>query len=170
MIGIAFDLRRPAFVAAHEDRYSGAKQRRSRRVEESFTRNVFFRLFHVRNNLLGWLKNTTTQARQRERRPHQLDECATLDRIVPLFRLLRKLTRHKLTKHRRISQFFKTAPEFLAAARFILVLQRQDVVAHQLKIYVTIAITHSTNLSMASGTTLQHSPALDLVPGQQTNS
>jgi hypothetical protein len=83
--------------------------------------------------------------RERERSAHQLDERATLDRIVPLFRLLRKLTLDKLTKHgvsassSRLRQYF-----FRRAASRIL--QRQDVVAHQLEIYVTIAIAHSKRL------------------------
>src|SRR5688572_24722790 len=104
-----------------------------------------FRLVYIRNDLLRWLKNTPGHTGECKRRPHQLDKSATFDWIVPAFRLLRKLTRDELTKLRRVSQFLKTAPILLARARRLLfpILQRQDVIAHQFEVYVTIAIAHS---------------------------
>jgi hypothetical protein len=62
------------------------------------------------------LKDATTQTSEGQRGAHQLNKRATLDRRVPLFGLLRKLTRYKLTKRRRISQFFEAAPILFAAA------------------------------------------------------
>src|SRR5262249_7809775 len=95
--------------------------------------------------LLRRLKDATTQAGESQRRAHQFDERAALDRVMPLLRLLRKLARDKLTKLRRISQFFKTAPVFLPATRRLSILQSKDVIAHQLEIYVTVAIAHLVN-------------------------
>src|SRR5215510_10197018 len=117
MLWISLDFRWPAFVTPHEDRRRCAKQRRRRRVEKRLAGNVFFRLFDVGNDLLRWLKNAPAQPRQRQRRAHQLHERAALDRVVPPFSLLRKLTLNKLTKQRRVSQFVEAAPVFLPAAR-----------------------------------------------------
>src|SRR5687768_3884977 len=146
MIGISFDLRRTSFVATHEYRRGRSEERRSGREEQGFARNISFRLIDVRNDLLGRLKNAAGHTRKRERRTHQLDESATLDRIVPTFSLLRKLARDEFTKLRRVGQFFKTAPILLSLARRFAILQRQDVVAHKLEVYVTIAIAHSALL------------------------
>src|SRR5688572_31767756 len=83
MVRIAFDLRRPALVAAHQDRRAYAAHRRGRRKKQRFAGNVVFRLGDVRNDLLRWLKNTTSQTGKRERRAHQLDKTPALDGIVP---------------------------------------------------------------------------------------
>src|SRR5215212_1060892 len=63
MVRIAFYLRGPAFIAAHDDGCGGAKQRRSRRVEKHFAGNVLFRLVDVGDDFLRWLKNAATQTR-----------------------------------------------------------------------------------------------------------
>jgi hypothetical protein len=76
----------------------------------------------VGNDLLRRLKNATTQARQRERRTHQLDKRATLYGRVKPFCLLRKLTRYKLTKYRAVSQLLDAAPISLATARRFIIL------------------------------------------------
>src|SRR5688572_9781765 len=166
MVGIAFDLRRPSLVIADQDRRSNSKKRDRSRKEQRLTRNMIFRLIDVRNDLLRRLKNTAAHARKRKRRAHQLDERAALERIVPTLRLLRKLTRDEFTKLRRVSQLFKTAPILLPGARRVSILQRQDVVAHEFEVYVTIAIAHfrtSNSLSMTSRTTRQNLFTLDLV-------
>src|SRR6185369_12215681 len=89
-----------------------------------------------------WLKHATTQTHQRQRSAHQLHKRATLERIGPTFRLLRKLTSNKVAEHWRVSQLVQTAPVLFPWARSFLILQRQDVVAHEFEIYVTIAIAH----------------------------
>src|SRR6185503_21237695 len=104
--------------------------------------NVSFRLIDVGNDLLRRLKYTAAQTCKRERGAHQLHESPALDWIVPAFRLLRKLTRDEFPKLRRVSQFVETAPILLARSRRLCILQRQDVVAHQFEVYVTIAIAH----------------------------
>src|SRR6185503_4933690 len=98
VVRIAFDLRRTAFVAPHEDRCRYTEKRHRRRIKQRFPRHVFFRLRDERNDLFRRLKNATAHSRERERCAHQLDERATLERIIPTFRLLRKLTRNEFTK------------------------------------------------------------------------
>ena len=169
MLGIAFDFRGPAFVAAHENRCRRAKKRRSRRKEKRFARNVLFRLIDVRNNLLRRLKNATTQTRERERRAHHLDERAALDRIVPFFRLLRKLTRHKLTKCGVSASSSRLRQYFLPLRGPSAILQRQDVVAHQLEVDVTIVIAHSTNLNDDKWNNSRALAALNLVSAFKLN-
>src|SRR5437868_12940637 len=142
MIRIAFDLRRTTFIASNENRDGCTQQWRRSGKEERLSWNLIFRLLDVRNDLLCWLKDATTQASQRERSAHQLDERATLDRIVPTFGLLRKLTRYEFAKHRRVSQFLETAPILLTAARRLIVLRSKNVIAHQLEIYVAVAFVH----------------------------
>ena len=52
---------------------------------------IFFRLPDVRNDLLVRLARAGADARQRERRAHQLQEAAASNGIEPFGRVLRKL-------------------------------------------------------------------------------
>src|SRR6202008_2361768 len=87
MIRIALDLGWSSFITANDDGCRRTKQRRRRRKEKRFTRNLIFRLFDVRNDFLRGLENATTQSGESQRSAHQLDKRATLDGRVPLLRL-----------------------------------------------------------------------------------
>ena len=91
MIGVAFDLRRPAFVALDEEADAGAGKRHRRRVEERLAGHQLFGLPHVGNDLLVRLPRAGADAGQRQRRAHQLQEAAAADRIEPLRGVLREL-------------------------------------------------------------------------------
>ncbi len=62
----------------------------------------------------GGLEHATAEARERQRRAHQLQKRAPLDRIVPLFSMLRVFAGDEFTKLRRVRQLFETAPKLLA--------------------------------------------------------
>src|SRR5437867_1000419 len=113
MIGIAFELGRPAFVAAREERRRDAAERKRGREPKTTSRSFFLGLFDVRNDFLRRLNHATTQARQRQRRAHQLQERATLDGIVPLFGSLWEFALDKFFKDRRVGEFFEAAPVLL---------------------------------------------------------
>src|ERR1041385_4739570 len=130
VIWIAFDLRRPSFITANDHGYRWSKHRRCSREEQRFTRNVFFGLFDVRNDLLRRLKNAATQAGESERRAHEFNKRAPLNRVIPLLGLWRNLARNKLTKSWRVSDFLKTAPVFLPATRRVSILRSKNVIAH----------------------------------------
>src|SRR6266550_2140684 len=110
MIRISFYFCGTAFVAARQQGRGNSTQRRSRREKQSFAGHFFFRLLDVRNNFFGRLKRTATETRERQRGAHQLQECAAFKRIVPLFGSLRKLTRDKFAKLRRVGKLLKRAP------------------------------------------------------------
>src|SRR6266849_2168181 len=114
MIGIAFELCWPTFVAAREQRRRNATERKRRGEPKTFTGCFFFGLFDVRNNFLRRLNHAAAQAGERQRRAHQLQKRAALDGIVPLFGLLRKFALDEFFEHRRVGEFFKTAPVSLA--------------------------------------------------------
>src|SRR5438132_2890354 len=110
MIGIAFDLRRPAFVAPHQQRRGDAAKRECSCEVETFAWSFFFGLLDVRNNFLGRLNYTTAQAGERQRRAHQFQKRAALDRVVPFFGLLREFATNEFFEDGRVGEFFKAAP------------------------------------------------------------
>ena len=110
MIGIAFELGWPSFIAARQQRRRDAAQRKRRGEIETFAGNLFFRLLDVRNDLLGRLNHAAAQTGQRQRRAHQFQKRAALDGIVPLFGLLRELALDEFFEDRRVGEFFKAAP------------------------------------------------------------
>src|SRR5260370_16043203 len=85
MIGIAFELCWPAFVAAREERRRDAAERKCGGEPKTFAGSFFFGLFDVRNDFLRRLNHASTQAGEGQRRAHQLQKRATLYWIVPLF-------------------------------------------------------------------------------------
>ena len=112
MFGIAFDFRRPSFVAAHEQRRRNTAQGEGCRKEQPFPRDEFFRLADVRNNVFGRLNDATTQARERQRRAHDLQERSAFDRVIPFVGGVRKLATHELFDDRRVGEIFERAPVF----------------------------------------------------------
>src|ERR1044071_8879304 len=113
-----------------------------------------FRLLDVRNDLFGWLENTSTQSGECQRGSHQFQERTTLNWIVPGFSVLRIFTFDKLAKLGSVDHFFHTAPiafGFLNVARgglrglvTVTIVQRslvlliQYVLAQQFEIDVTV--------------------------------
>src|SRR5258707_13277639 len=144
MIGLAFELRWPAFVAARQQWRRDAAERKCGGEPKTLARSFFFGLLDVRNDFLWRLNHTAAQASERQRRAHQLQKRAPLDGIVPLFRSLREFALDEFFEHRRVGEFFQAAPVSLATA----VLPGQHTVAQQLEIYVSIVIHFICSLSL----------------------
>ena len=71
---VAFDLRRPSFVAFDEHARCDAANRHRRRVEERPARHKAFGLTHVRQNFFRRLPRARRDAGERDRRAHQFEE------------------------------------------------------------------------------------------------
>src|SRR4029077_19275099 len=91
VIGVALDLGWPPHVAFDQNRLRVAAKRNRAREEERATRNDVLGLFDVRNDFFGRLLRAGRDARERERRGHELQELAAALRVVPLGGLFRKL-------------------------------------------------------------------------------
>ena len=87
---VAFDLRRPALVALDEQPGGDAAERHRGRVEERLAGDELFGLSDVGDDLSGGCRVQARDARERERRAHQLQERAALDRIGDRFDLRRE--------------------------------------------------------------------------------
>src|SRR5437762_12901068 len=109
MIGIAFDFRRTAFVAARQQWRRYAAERKRGGEPKALARSFFLGLLDVRNDFLRRLNHATAQARERQRRAHQFQKRAALDGIVPLFGSLWEFALHEFFEDRRVGEFFETA-------------------------------------------------------------
>ena len=129
---------RPSLLRASSGVAMPPSDRRGRK-EECLAGNAVFRLFDVGNNFFRRLKRATAQAGQRQRSAHQLQKRAALDRIVPLFSVLRIFAFDKLAKLRSVRQFFKTAPILLGPCQLRSLPTRRRVasnpLAHQFEVY-----------------------------------
>jgi hypothetical protein len=116
VIGIAFDLRRAPLVAFDEQPGRHAAERHRGRVVLRSTRDLVFRLPHVRHDQLGGLRRARgPDAGQRERRAHQLEKGSPADRVEPLRRVLRKFAVEVFLELRCIGHGLETAPIRLPA-------------------------------------------------------
>ena len=130
---------RPSLLRTSKGAATPPRRERGRK-EQSFTRNEFFRLANVRNNLLRRLDDATTQAGERERRAHDLQERSALDRVIPFVGGVRELASHELFDDWRIREIFERAPVFFGRRR-VRARRAQNPVPQQFKIDVTI-VTH----------------------------
>jgi hypothetical protein len=128
VIGVAFDLGRPPFMALHEQAEAGAAHRHRRRKEERFARDLFFRLANVRDDFFVRLPSAGAHARQRERRAHQLEKTASSDRIEPFGGVLGKFAVEEFLEFGGLGERFETAPVLAASRAFKLDAQSLDVV------------------------------------------
>ena len=108
---VAFDFRRPSFVAFDQKSCGDAANGHRRRVKQRSSRDQVLRLPDVRNDLLWRLSRTCSHARERHRRTHQLEERAPRDRIGNRFNLRRKLVVQTLLKSGIAGAFFERAPK-----------------------------------------------------------
>ncbi len=115
MIGVALDLRRPAFVALDEQPRGHAAERRRGREEQRLAGHDLFGLPHVRHDELVGLHGAGGDAGQCERRAHQLQEAAAAHRIVPFRRVGRELAVEEFLELGRFRHGFKAAPVLRAA-------------------------------------------------------
>src|ERR1043166_6280867 len=75
MIGITFDLGRPAFVALDQQPQRIPAERHRRCIEQRLSRHDFFRLPDVRNDFFDWLPDlAATQTGEGNRRREQLQK------------------------------------------------------------------------------------------------
>jgi hypothetical protein len=142
MIRVAFDLRRAALVALHEEADARSRKRHRRRVEERLAGDELLGLAHVRHDLLARLPRARADAGKRERRAHQLEEAAPADRVQPLRRVLRKFAVQELLELGRLGDRFEAAPVLAPAGRFQLVAKRRQVV-----VFSHVRITGGTSNS-----------------------
>ena len=110
MIGIAFDLRRPAFVAFDQQARADAAVRHRGREKQRLAGNFFFGLADVRDDQFLRLHRARGDAGQRHRRAHQLQEVAAADRIEPLRGVARELAMQVVLELRRLGDFVEAAP------------------------------------------------------------
>ena len=110
MLRISFNFGRPAHMAFDQNRSRDAAERNRARKEQRPARHQILWLTDIRNDLLGRLSRARPDARERERRAHQLEEVATALRIVPLRGLFREFPMQVLAKVRGISQFTQAPP------------------------------------------------------------
>ena len=113
---VAFNLRRPSFVAFDEQPGRAAAEGHRGGVKQRPAWNDVFGLAHVRKNLLGRLARAAGHARQRERRPHQFQKRSPLDRVEGLGQPRRKLVADELVEVGAVV-FLERPPELGSAGR-----------------------------------------------------
>jgi hypothetical protein len=80
------------------------------------TRNDLFGLAHVGHNVFRWLARAGTEAGQRQRRAHQLQELPPIDGAAKAAGLARKLVLQAPLEIFGLRQLFEAAPILLPAA------------------------------------------------------
>jgi len=111
MLGVAFELRRAPEVILGEKRHSQPADGHGGGVEQGPSRNDLLRLPDVGDELLVRLARAGADARQRERRAHQLQELTSTGRVVELGSLRRKLALDVLADLRSVRELLQAAPE-----------------------------------------------------------
>jgi len=131
MLGVAFNLRRPAFVALDEKSYSRSSERHRRRVEQGLPRDNFLRLPYVGHDGFIWLPGTGAHAGEGQGGSHELEEASPTHRIEPLRCVLRELAMQELLEFGRFGDRLEAAPVIAAAGSLEPGAERLDVVAHE---------------------------------------
>ena len=118
MVGISFRLDRPAHVAAHQHGNRPIGERHGGSEIQRLPGNDLFRLLDVGNDELWRLLGASAQARQRQRRTHQLQKISARNAVIPNRSLPRKLAMQHVAEAIAIRQFFQAAPVLLAFQLF----------------------------------------------------
>ena len=110
MVRITLDFGRTPHVTLDQHGMCDAGERNGAREEQRSAGDEILRLTDVRDDGLGWLLRARSDARQRERRTHELQELAAALGIVPLGGLFRELPVEVLAKAGCVRQLAETAP------------------------------------------------------------
>ena len=111
MLGIAFDLGRPAHVALDEQTGRDAAQRHRGGEEERLAGDDLLRSPHIGHDLFGRLARARAEAGQRQRSAHQLQEFAAAGLVVfPLRRLPREFAEQEILESFRFGKLFQALP------------------------------------------------------------
>src|SRR5262245_48058886 len=116
MIRVALDLRRTSLVAFDEQSHARPRERHPRGEKQRLAGDDLLGLPHIRHDRFVGLSRAGTDAGERERRAHQLQEAATPDRIEPFRRVLRKLPMEELLELRCLGYRFKAPPVIAPAS------------------------------------------------------
>lgn len=121
MIGIAFDLGGPAFVAANDDAGHVATNGTGRSEEQRHAGRHLLRLIRVGNDFAhrGGAGRTASGTGQGQRGTHHGQEAATAHRIGPLGRIVRELVLHGFPELRAIHVVFQTLPKARFGETFV---------------------------------------------------
>ena len=110
MVGIAFDLDRAPFVALHQHRNGASGKRHRGGVVERLARYFFFRLPHVRHDVLNRLLGARAQSSQRERCAHDLQETTAGNIVGPFGSMPREFAVQHLLEAFGVGKLVETAP------------------------------------------------------------
>jgi hypothetical protein len=110
MIGIALDLRRPAFMTFNQQANAGTRERHGSGVEQGLAGHDLFGLPDVGDDRLVRLSGAGAHASQCQRRAHQFQEAPATDGIEPLRSVLRKLAMKEFLEFRRLRHRLEAAP------------------------------------------------------------
>src|SRR5882762_7720013 len=114
MIGVAFDLRRPTFVALHEQANRIRAKRHRGGIKLRLAEGHSIGLLDVRHDVLLRRSPAAGKSRKSQRCRHQLQEIAPVDRVVPLGRRLpRKFTMQQILKFGIAGELLERAPILL---------------------------------------------------------
>jgi hypothetical protein len=114
-----------------------AVHRHGRRKKKRLAGDFFLGLSNVGNDLLVRLARAGADAREREGRPHQLQETAASDGIEPLGGILWKFAVKEFLELGCLGERFETAPVLTASRRFEACPQSIEIVA-----FVHVRATH----------------------------
>src|SRR5213080_2034702 len=114
MIIVAFDLGRPALVTFDDQTNRDPVEWHRRSEVHRLAGHQLLRLADVRSYVLGWLSCARSEARECERRTHQLKKLAAADRIIPLGRILREFAMKEFLKLFGLGQLFEATPVLFA--------------------------------------------------------
>src|ERR1700722_6658226 len=118
MIGIALDIGGPAFVAFDQYADGIGSERHRGGVILRLAENQPLRLSYIGDDVFFRSLATAREPGKGERGGHQLQEIATVDRLIPLRSLTRKFAMEQLFELRIVGEFFQSTPILFAGFRF----------------------------------------------------
>src|SRR5439155_26487496 len=104
-----------------------AAERDGGREEERAARDEILGLPDVGNDLVGRSRRASGEPRERQRRPHELEEPPASDRIGPFGGLLRELAAEHLLEGRGARQLLEALPEAAALERRQALAERREI-------------------------------------------
>src|SRR3989442_2021859 len=118
MVGIALDLRRPPFMAFHQQTNRVSPKWHGGSIKPRLAQDNAVRLLDLGDDVLFRRPPATTKTLKSQRRSHQLQEIAPVYRFVPLRRrLTREFFVEQFLKVRIVRKLFKAAPILLPGFR-----------------------------------------------------